>query len=186
MRFAELNFQFRAPYDANPDGYYYWTNRFYLRIGDTPFPINDYVHIFEGYQVVNFYSVQFNWFNLSSPPGEEPFIFDASMGNDPGSTLLTGDFILENIARVHFFSGEDYVGYKLLRGVVGVDEVTDGLLSSTALARLQDNLEFYWFQNDMRTHDDRAITSLEVKPEIHHWNLRHGTKRRERGVIHNP
>jgi hypothetical protein len=186
MRFARFDIQFRAPYSPNPDGFYYWTNRHYLRIGDTPFPIAGYVHIFEGYQVCNFYAVQFNWFILSSPPGELPYIFNASMGNDPGSTLLTGPFILENIARVHFFAGDDYVGYKLLRGVVGVDEVENGQLTSTALARLQDNLEFYWFQNDMRTADDRAITSLEVKPDIHHWNLRHGTKRRERGVIHTP
>jgi len=186
MTLGRFDIQHRTAYAANPDGYYYWTNTFYLDIPDPAHPIPAIDNILEGDTVVNFFAVQRNWIRLSVPPGNTPYIIDAFSFNDHGNTMLTDPFILENVARVHFFSGHDYVGYKLLRGVVAENEVTNGFLSDSAIGRIEDNLTFYWFQDDLRTHEGVVIDSLVCDPFIHHWNLRHGTKRRQRGVIHNP
>jgi hypothetical protein len=186
MALGRWDIQHRAPYDPNPDGYYYWSNTFYIDVPDPSHAGPAIAHLFEGFTVVNFFVVQRNWHRLAVPPGNSTYIFNAFAFNEHGNTMLTDPIILENIARVHFYVGTEYVGYKLLRGVIAVDEVTDGKLSSTAQDRITDNLTFYWFQNDLRTHDNRVITSLACDRYVHHWNLRHGTKRRQRGVIHNP
>lgn len=186
MTLGRFDIQHRAPYAENPDGYYYWTNTFYLDVPDPAHAGPAISHIFEGYQVVNYHSVQRNWIRLAVPPGHTPYIFDSFAFNTPGSTALTDPIILENVARVHLFVGHDYVGYKLLRGTLSEGEVTGGVIDSGAVARIEDNLTFYWFQNDLRTHEGEVIDSLVCDPFAHHWNLRHGTKRRERGVIHNP
>jgi hypothetical protein len=186
MALGRFDIQHRTAYTLNPSGYYYWTNSFYLDIPDPAHAGPAITHIMEGYTVVNYFAVQRNWIRLAVPPGHTPYIFDAFAFNDHGNTLLTDPFILENVARVHFYVDSEYVGYKLLRGTVGEGEVTDGKLSDVARDRITDNLTFYWFQNDLRTHDNRVITSLACQPEIHAWNLRHGTKRRQRGVIHTP
>lgn len=184
--FARWDIQFRTAYAGNPSGYYYWTNSFYLQISSSPTPVGSISHLIEGYTVVNNFAVQRNWHRLASPPGHTPYIFDAFMFNDHGNTLLTDPFIIEDIARVHFYAGNDYVGYKLLRGTVMVDEIVDGYLTDSCRSRIEDNLSFYWFQNDLRTKDGTVITSLRCDPKAHAWNLRHGTKRRRRGVIHTP
>lgn len=186
MALGQFDIQHRTAYSLEPDGFYYWTNRFYLDVPDPSHAGPAIAHIFEGYEVVNYHAIQRNWIRLAVPPGDASPIFDSFAFNDPGNTALTGGFILENIARVHFYVGLEYVGYKLLRGTVGIDDVVDGIIDPTKVAFITDNLTFYWFQNDLRTIDNRVITSLACQPEIHHWNLRHGTKRRARGVIHNP
>lgn len=186
MALGRWDIQFRTPYAGNPDGYYYWTNTFYVDVPDPAHAGPAIARLIEGYTIVNFYAIERNWHRLAVPPGHTPYIFDSSMANQHGNTTLTDPFILENVARVHFFAGDEYVGYKLLRGTVAENEVTDGVLSSGAVDRIENNLTFYWFQDDLRTHEGVVIDSLVCDPFIHHWNLRHGTKRRERGVIHNP
>lgn len=186
MALGRFDIQHRTAYAGNPSGFYYWTNSFYLDVPDPAHAGPSISHIFEGYEVVNYHAVQRNWIRLAVPPGHTPYIFDSFAFNDPGNSVLTDPFIIEDIARVHFYVGEDYVGYKLLRGTVGVSEIEDGYLTDSCRSRIEDNLSFYWFQNDLRTHDNRVITSLRCDPKAHAWNLRHGTKRRQRGVIHNP
>lgn len=186
MALGRFDIQHRTAYGLNPEGNYYWTNSFYIDVPDPSHAGPAIAHIFEGYEVVNFYVVQRNWIRLAVPPGDATPIFDSFAFNDPGNTGLTDPFILENIARVHFYVGDRYAGYKLLRGVVAESEVTDGVIDPARVSFITDNLTFYWFQNDLRTKDDEVITSLVCQPYISHWNLRHGTKRRQRGVIHNP
>lgn len=186
MALGRFDIQHRTAYAGNPSGFYYWTNSFYLDVPDPAHAGPAISHIFEGFDVVNYHVVQRNWIRLAVPPGHTPYIFDATGFNDHGNTLLTDPFIIEDISRVHFYVGNDYAGYKLLRGTVGVDEIEDGYLTDSCRSRIEDNLTFYWFQNDLRTHDNRVITSLRCDPKAHAWNLRHGTKRRQRGVIHTP
>lgn len=186
MVLGRWDIQLRTAYAGNPGGFYYWTNSFYVDVPDPAHAGPAIAHLIEGYTIINFFVVQRNWHRLAVPPGNTPYIFDSSMANAHGNTLLTSPFTLENIARVHFYSGSDYVGYKLLRGTVAEDEIVDGYLTDVAVGRIETNLDFYWFQNDLRTHDGRVIDSLKCDPKAHGWNLRHGTKRRQRGVIHNP
>lgn len=185
MAIVQLNWQMRHPYEANPDGYYYWTSVVYTVV-DNPYDFFPYVGAIEAcYFSSNLYQTRMNWLLITSPPHGGTLIESASSFNHEGyrDDLPT---ILENVGRVSLFVGEEYVGYKLLRGVFGTEEIENGLILPTPHANVQGTFADSLVAAGITTADGTPITSAVLDQRIHHWNLRHGTKRRARGVIHNP
>lgn len=186
MTLTQIDFQIRAPYEYGDDGYYYWCNTYYAdwdgSLGSSS-PIYKLSVVFEACWLP---MAELNWHRETQPPHSGIQVFEGTGFNNPGEATHADSTILENVARVSCFVGERYVGYKLLRAVVGPDEVVDGVIDPTVVAFLQGNYADQLVVIGCTTADGTPYTSCVVDSRIHHWNLRHGTKRRARGVIHNP
>lgn len=183
MTVVQIDWQFRYPYAANPDGFYYWTNNYFLDVAD-PMDFPSYVPRIQNVArqgMMN--SGKFNRILVTSPPHSGTVLENAFSFNTGGNRTSL-DTILENVVRVHFFIGSKYASYKLLRAAVGTSEIEpDGSLNPTTLAYLQTYYADAAITNGWCDDAGVLYTSAVVQPKIHHWQLRHGTKRRQRVVI---
>lgn len=186
MPVVQLDWQLRYPYAANPDGYYYWTNTYFLDVSD-PYDFPAYVPLVETPMWQGMLeSCQVNRLLVRMPPHSDFVLENAYAFNHPG---YRADYetILENVARVHFFIGDRYASYKLLRAAVGTNEYEpDGTLNPTTRANLQLYYADGLIANGITDDEGTPFTSAVVSPKLHHWQLRHGTKRRQRVVIAPP
>lgn len=183
MPVVQVDYQLRYPYAENPDGYYYWTQSVYL-VAETPLDFPSY--IFRVQQPMSqgmMNTVKFNRLLVRMPPHSDTVLENAFAFN-VGGNITPGDTILENIMRVHFFIGEQYASYKLLRGCVATSEIMpDGTIDPVKVAYVQAYYADAAITNQWTNDQGVAFTSAIVQPTIHHWQLRHGTKRRQRVVI---
>lgn len=183
MSVVQIDWQLRHPYDANPDGWYYWTNTYYLVAAD-PLDFPSYVPRIETPMLYGMlHETQANRLKVTMPPHSNTVLENAFSFNHVGNkgSLPT---ILENVARVNFFIGETYASYKLLRGCIGNSEIeADGTLNATTRANLQRDYADGLIANGLTDDTGTEFTSAVVSPLLHHWQLRHGTKRRQRVVI---
>jgi len=184
MALTKVQWQLRYPYLGNPDGYYYWTNAYFKDVVD-PTDFTAYIPDME--QIViqaSLFECQVNWLRVQSPPESDPPLEDVFAFNHFGESAYSGGTILENVARVNLYVGVEYVGYRLLRAAVPTDLIVDGRISSGILSSLQSGYADALIANEQTTRDGRLLTSAVVDGRIHMWQLRHGTKRRHRGVLH--
>jgi hypothetical protein len=186
MPVVQLSWQFRHPYPGNPDGYYYWTQKLYANPADpTDFP--SYVGALEEpYFTWHLFKTQINRLRITMPPGSNTVLENAFAFNHNGNNTRDLPTILQNVARANLWVGTQYVGYKLLRGMIGTEEITNGEIGFGIWFALQT----YWgpalIDAGLTTSDGTPIDRIEVDRQIHHWQLRHGTKRRQRVVIAPP
>lgn len=180
---VKVQWQLRYPYPPNPDGWYYWTNAFFKDVPD-PMDFVSYVPDMET-PVLKFLSRegQVNWIRVQSPPEAEPPLESAYAFNHWGEADYTGPIILENVARVHLFVGQELVGYRLLRAAIPTEFITDGVIRADLVDRMQTEFADALIANEQTTREGVRLTSAVVLPTIRHWQLRTGTKRRRRVVI---
>lgn len=186
MTLVKVQWQFRYPYSANPDGYYYWTNAYFKDVPD-PMDFPAYVSDMEDVALQSITpDAQINWLRVQSPPEAEPPLESVTAYNHTGYSPYTGPTILQNVARVNLYVGDDYVGYRLLRAAIPTAEIADYRLSDGVRAHYQTAYADLIIANEQTTRDGVRLTRAVVTPDIHHWQLRTGTKRRQRGVLHTP
>lgn len=183
MPVMQIDWQLRYPYAANPDGHYYWTNTYYLVTPD-PLDFPAYIPRIETPMLYGMlHDCQANRLLVTTPPHSGIVQENAFSFNHAGNKSSM-DTILENVARVHFFIGAEYAGYKILRACIGTEEIEpDGTLNATTRANLQRDYADGLIANGLTNDQGIEYSSAVVSPLIHHWQLRHGTKRRQRVVI---
>lgn len=183
MPVVQVDLQWRYAYAANPDGWYYWTSTYYL---DPPDPTNFVAYLPALHLAARsaaLYETKENRARVTMPPHSGTVILDTNTHDQFGESVLGGPTILENVARLSFWVGRQYVGYKLLRGAIPVAEVEDGRLSDNAYSWLVENTAVLLLDAGICTDAGVPIERVEVSPLIHTWQLRHGTKRRQRVVF---
>lgn len=186
MTLMQLDYQLRAAYPANPDGYYYWTNTFYFDYDMVPSSHSALYKTIVGLSHIHSIHVFRNRFRLIAPPHGTTVLLNAGELNQHCDQADVTSFVLENVARVSFWIGERYVGYKLLRGCVGTDEIIDGIIDEGRRLEIEGQIGEWWLGAPLLTASGETIERATVDRSIHHWQLRHGTKRRQRVVIAPP
>lgn len=183
MPVVQVDLQWRYAYSGNPSGFYYWTSTYYLN----PTNPTDFIAYMPAMHLAArsaaLFETKENRVRITMPPHGGTVIQDASTANQFGESGLSGPTVLENVARLSFWVGQSYVGYKLLRGAIPTSQVEDGQLSETARLWLVENTAPQLLAAGICTADGTPIERVEVSPKIHSWQLRHGTKRRQRVVF---
>jgi hypothetical protein len=183
MALSRVQHQLRYPYPANPDGYYYWT---IAHTVDTPDPTNfpAYVgHVEDVVRVTMHEDAQVNRVRVQAPPNSDPPLENAFVFNAPGFSPYTDGVILVNAIRVSWYVGTVLVGYRLLRALLTNGQIEDGRISASLRAYVEDYYVTGCLALGCRDNAGNAWTSAYVHDAISTWQLRHGTKRRERGPI---
>jgi hypothetical protein len=186
MTLMRLDYQLRAAFPDNPDGYYYWTNTFYFDYDMVPSSHSALYKTVIGISHIHSIHVFRNRFILTAPPHGTTVLLNAGELNQHCDNADVTSFILENVARVSLWVGSKYVGYKLLRGVVGTDEITDGVIDEGRRSEIQGQIDAWWMDAPLLTATGETIDRAVVDRNIQHWQHRHGTKRRQRVVLAPP
>jgi hypothetical protein len=170
------------PFAKGLDGWYYWTNTFYCYdefVGTWP----KFNAIDVQYKLCTVASCQRNWIRVTTPPHSGNVVFAGFSFNDPGISTFPDNVPIETCCRIAFFAGDEYVGYKLLRGAAPAETMDGERLSSSLVGHLQTNFADAIVGVGITTADGTAITSAVVSPRIHNWGIRHGSKRVARPVV---
>jgi hypothetical protein len=183
MALARVQFQLRYPYSPNTDGWYNWTISHTV---DTPDPTDFPAYVGDVEAVVRTTlhpDGEVNRVRVQAPPDSDPPLENAFAFNQHGFSPYSDGTILENVARVSFYVGSQLVGYRLLRTILTEGQIADGELSSSVRTYLTDYYVAGCLALGCVDRSGNVWTSGYVHPKISTWQLRHGTKRRNRGPI---
>lgn len=174
----------RVAFPDNPDGFYYWTSVYYLESTDFPNDAQARQAPTNLEKLLTTVNVGIIWQRVHNPPGRGNVIFDHSVGFTSGQLPNpSGQYSLINVARWHLFSDSGRRTYRLNRMPLRGGD-WDGLeLSTVGLARQTSSLNTFIAQGWCRNSYGELLTSGQVVPTLTMWQLRHGTKRRERNPL---
>jgi len=180
----QVDYEFRFPYVENPDGYYYWTNAFYVE-QTTPIAaitscngrLSNIVHH------TCLLGVECTGHQVHTPPGSGDVVYV-----DPGSTLAgslspIGVGPLINSVHILFLAAGSVVGWKRWRVPLRTSDIDGDYIATAFWLDLQDYWSGALSSPVLRSRTGVLIDEILVDRKIHMWQLRHGTKRRSRPVI---
>lgn len=172
------------PYSLNPSGLYYWTSVYYADF-DEFFDFLDVISTF--FQIEQFGmldSCKFVQMNIKNPPGRGNIVYTQS--NFAGSGGLTDDtdqYSLITAARWHFWDAEGRYSWRLYRGPLRGIDMEGGNLSALGMLRSTALINGWKARATMYNSHGSEIVRTKVEPRLAMWQLRHGTKRRERDPL---
>lgn len=179
----QVDWESRMPYPNGLGGFYYWTNTFY-GFSEYNDPAWELVLAIDSiYENCTLHSCQQSWYRVTAPPHSGDVVRSDRAFNEPGHSLYPDNAALETCARVAFYAGDRYVGYKLLRGAVPMQMTAKGVLNDTIWGYLQTNYADALVNAGITTAAGEAITSAVLSRRLHGWVIRHGSKRAARTVI---
>lgn len=183
MNLQQLDMQLRAADPDSASGWYYWTNTYFYDLDNPPIGAYSYYWLFVAANHGYLPMVEVNGARITSPPGSGILVANLVPISAPSHAPFPSPAPLWNIARMGFYAGGVYVGYKLWRLPVPPSEMTDGLLSSAVRSYLEGTIGSDLLNARICTRDGLPIDEIRVSPRVHQWGVRHGTKRRSRPVL---
>lgn len=181
MALYQVDFWKRVPYAPNPDGYYYWSSVYYIDPADDSPDYWWYSTIYEVEEVSTTQSVQRWGFVTKSEPGMGNIINVSPSGGDENGLIPDPDgYSLLQIARWELRGADGSRSYRLSRQPLRPVDIAGTLLSATGLATQGGALNSFLAKGVFRTRSGALIVSGHVAPEVRGWQLRNGTKRRNR------
>ncbi|MGV1080889.1 MAG: hypothetical protein ACOYD1_13810 [Candidatus Nanopelagicales bacterium] len=174
----------RVPYTPNPDGYYYWSSTYYVDSADfsNTAAMTALVTSFE--KLITCSNVQMTTWHRKIPPGRGNIVASFSQFLQTGLRPIgTDGYSLLNIARWSLVAASGAKSYKYIRLPLRPIDCTGVLLSSSGFTLQNASLSNFLSTGKFRNQYGSPYVSGSVSPFIHMWQLRHGTKRRERAVV---
>lgn len=165
---------------------YYWTNVFYYEnLGSNPFVGDQYNAIIEAVRAGTLDTVDrvaVRIWNMTA--GTEygivtiPWVGVIDSDGESGS--------LQNVARLVGWSGDSQVSYKLWRVPLRIGDFDGSAINPTMMGILDAGILAWLNSTTFCNVNGVPIDNWTCDAEAHMWQLRHGTKRRERVVFAYP
>lgn len=179
MALTQVDLLKSMPYASLPSGRYYWTTTLYTESTLFTSDANLALYAVTREKLITRANVDFEGLRVKRPPGRANIVLqqDFTFGQPGAQTAVANPFLI-NIARWTLRDDFGHVTYRLHRFPLGEGEF-DGLkLTSAAYAVQQNMLNGFLFPARWYNHHGNVLTSGQVSPLVHMWQLRHGTKRR--------
>lgn len=174
----------RVPYDPNPDGFYYWTSVYYLDRADYSSDGALFTDASQCEQLTCLSIVHGTVGHVKHTPGRGPVSSSINRFNVAGGITYDGSgYSLLNVARVELRSTTGRYSYKLVREPLMGSQQDGNRLVQVGVPSITAQIAGCLATAPLRNKYGERITSFHVDPLLHMWQLRHGTKRRERAVI---
>lgn len=179
-----MDFCKRVPYSPLPSGFYYWTSVYYLDRDAFSSDAHCIAEVQAIERVLCLESVLFVRSQLKSPIGRDNVRTTINYTFGQGGQIPdNGEYSMFNIARWRLWSDADRYSYRLNRTPL-IPEWIDGVnLSPLGLFRQQSGLNAFLFPGLFYNSYGELLTRGEVKPSLSMWQMRDGTKRRERNPL---
>lgn len=172
--------ELRSPYPSNPDGWYYWQNGMHWDL-DNPPDDNESLYWFAVWlQGVHSQVVQTHNLRVMDPPGSNIFTIDAPLYDDPGGLIISGGYSLLQTVLVYWKVGDRRAGYTRLRVPVPANGLVGRYLAGWFYDAIYGITVEPFEKGRWTDHTGVPFTGFEIDPLVRMWQLRHGTKRRER------
>lgn len=183
MALMQVDLWKSVAYPDNPSGKYYWSSVYYIDSAQAPNPLSAYTQARSLDRGVTRQIVTYEKGIIKSPPGRTSVIATIPDGFSTGLMAnAEGPYTLTSVGRWRLQSSAGRWTYKYLRGPVFWEEIADGMITGTAalfFAAFQNTMTF---QNRWRDSYGDLIVSGKFDYRARMWQLRHGTKRRERSA----
>lgn len=169
------------PYPDNPSGRYYWSSVYYIDSASVSSPSDAYTRTRSLDRGVTRPFVRYEKCIFKSPPGRGNVFLEIPDGTHFG--LLpeaSGPYTLTTVGRWRLRSSAGRWTYKYLRGPLYWEEVENGQIIGTAATFFGAYQNTMTFAGIFRDSYGDLITGGAFDYRARMWQLRHGTKRRER------
>ena len=171
----------RIAYSPNPSGFYDWSSVWYIDSSNTTSYANAAVQAYQIDRLTTRQSVLYTKYIVKSPPGRGNVVFTLTDGFNHGLfTNGTGGYSLIEVARWRFKSSAGRWTYKYGRLPLYASDIAGGEIVGFPWLIVGGFINSVVSANKWRdSHGDLLVSGL-VTPTVRPWQLRHGTKRRER------
>ena len=181
MNLWQVDILKRIAYAPNPSGYYYWSSIYYIDRDEFTLDSNCYFYVFNREELITTTDVERMGLRVHDPPGRGNVIYNLIFGTpSPGGLPSLGDPMIINVARWALYSASGRYTYRLNRSALYLDDIDGMQLSDDGYARQVAAKNTLLFPARFRNSYGELLTSGEVARPVTMWQLRHGTKRRER------
>jgi hypothetical protein len=168
------------PWEDTTDGNYYWQHCLWVDTDDFPNNFSMWNEVINEMQLLYTTQVQFRGLRFYYP-GTEVVYFDQAITTPLfGERSPNGNYNILIVARWRLFGEDGSYSYHLHRNPTGEADLIDGVWSDAGYTRHQTLLNTFVSNHNYRTSTGAEITGGEVAQLPVQWQLRHGTKRRNR------
>lgn len=184
MALWQIDMQMGVPFDPNSSGIYYWTEVYYLDPSDFPSQQAIVNKMWAVMAITHLDVTQTYRMQIKSQPGRDNVIYTENHLNDYGH-IPTGSngYSMINISRWRTGYADGTRSYKLRRMPLRPSDMDGMRLSVSGLAQQNANLNALAFGTHFRGLSGSPWTVCVISPRVHMWQLRDGTKRRNRPVL---
>lgn len=171
-------------YEPNPDGRYWWTSVYYYDQNEFSSLGSLVARVKTVDRFISHPSVRYERFTVKQPPGRENVVTVITDGLTFGLLPeLGGPYSLINIIRVTTYFDDGRGSYRLLRSPLEDAAWTGNMLASLTISQaggyINAQRAISGFPPSRNQYGGELISAI-VSPFVRQWQLRHGTKRRER------
>lgn len=171
----------RVAWAPSPTGFYYWSTVYYIDSADTTSPINAGTKARQVDRLTTRQSVTYMRYQIKSPPGRGNVITTFTDGLNTGSfTNGTGTYMLIDVARWRWQSSAGRWTYKYGRMPVYEGDVSNGRFVGFPRLIVLGFINSVVSPGIWRDSYGDLLVRGKVDDRVRMWQMRHGTKRRER------
>lgn len=184
MDLVQVDVLKRVEFPDNPSGYYYWTSVLYIDADEfaSYFLLQNYVIPRE--RLICTEDVQFMGIRIHNPPGRGNIVYEEDFsGLSRGMIESEDEYSLINIARWRLYSDTGRASYRLNRMPLRPSDQDGQQLSDSGLLVQQTSLNTLLLPGRFRNSYGEILASGTVVRPLTQWQLRHGTKRRQRNPL---
>lgn len=181
MALCQIDFGKKVPYTPNPDGYYYWSSVYYVDDGDFVdfFDMANWANAREKKLCTE--DVQFTKVIVKRPIGRGNVVYTLTWPFPQfGDLDSEGEYSLINVARARLYSASGRLSWRLVRLPLRPSDQDGDRLSASGHLWARAGINTAIASGRWRNSYGELITRSEVVWPLAMWQLRHGTKRRER------
>lgn len=174
----------RVAFSDNPSGFYYWTSVYYLESSDFSNAFQARQAVINLDKILTTTDVEIVRLQVHAPPGRGNVIFNGAITFTFGQLSNPGGlYSLINVARWHLFDDAGRRSYRLNRMPLRPSDIDGDHLSATGASQQLASLNTLLLAGWCRNSYGELLTSGDVVQRLTMWQLRHGTKRRERNPL---
>lgn len=184
MDLWQIDMAKRVPYAYNPSGFYYWTSVYYADRDYWDSNVQMFLDFLQLEKLLTTTDVEIVKLRAHNPPGRGNIVYEqgVSPGNH-GVITSEGEYSMIEVARWHLLSDSGRRTYRLNRMPLRPSDVDGMELSASGLIRQQTSMNTLLAQEYCRNSYGELLTSGDVVRRLTQWQMRHGTKRRERNPL---
>jgi hypothetical protein len=183
MALIQIDVIKRVVFPDTASGFYYWTSVYYALESSWSNLLQAALAVNQLDKNLCTADVNQRGLRIKRPPGRGNVVLAQNYSiNQPGSLPSEGEFHLINVCRWWLFDSAGNRSWRLNRMPLRPSDIDGDQLSATGLTRQQTSMSTFISQSWTRNSHGNKITSGQVVQGLSMWQLRHGTKRRNRTV----
>ena len=184
MNLVQVDFCKRVPYSPLASDFYYWTNVYYMDADDflTLGLLVGRAQFFEQARLTE--DAELIQCDVKDPPGRGNVIFTTdNFFGQTGVLPSEGEYSLLNIARWTFRSSTGRYSYRLNRQPLRPSDMDGMNLSDSGYALQLSRCQSLVNTGQVYNSHGELLVSGSVDRRLHMWQLRDGTRRRQRNPL---